>query len=118
MLGEAHFLRAYFYHNLMRSFGGVPIITDVYGLEDDFNTPRNTFAETIDFIVQEADRAAELLPITPPSVGRATMGAALALKSRVLLYAASDLYNESPENDLVGYTSGRSEEHTSELQSR
>ncbi|HLR91096.1 MAG TPA: RagB/SusD family nutrient uptake outer membrane protein [Balneolaceae bacterium] len=106
MLGEAHFLRAYFYHNLMRSFGGVPIITTVYGLEDDFNAPRNTFAETIDFIVQEADRAAELLPITPPSVGRATMGAALALKSRVLLYAASDLYNESPENDLVGYTSG------------
>src|SRR5690625_7468972 len=90
----------------MRSFGGVTIITDVYGLEDDFNTPRNTFAETIDFVVQEADRAAELLPITPPSVGRATLGAALALESRERLYTASDLYTEQPENELAGHTSG------------
>src|SRR5690625_2546189 len=51
MLGEAHFLRAYFYHNLMRSFGGVPIITTVYGLEDDFNAPSNTLAALNDVFV-------------------------------------------------------------------
>lgn len=106
MVGEAHFLRAYFYHNLMRSFGGVPLITEVYSLEDDAQIPRNTFAETIDFIVQEANTAANLLPESPANMGRASKGAALALKSRVLLYAASDLYNENPESDLVGYTSG------------
>lgn len=106
IIGEAHFLRAYFYHNLMRSFGGVPIITEVYGLEDDARVPRNTFEQTINFIVDEADMAAELLSVEPANLGRATKGAALALKSRVLLYAASDLYNENPANELVGYTSG------------
>lgn len=104
--GEAHFLRAYFYHNLLRAYGGVPIITQVYGLNDDLLVARNTFAETVDFIVQEADMAASLLQLEPRQMGRATKGAALALKARVLLYAASDLYNENPANDLVGYTSG------------
>jgi len=92
--GEAHFLRAYFYHNLLRAYGGVPIITKVYGLNDqDLLVPRNTFKETVDFIVADADTAASLLDLNPRNLGRATKGAALALKSRVLLYAASDLFH-------------------------
>ena len=108
MEGEARFLRAYFYHNLLRIYGGVPLVTQVYGLGDDFAAPRDGFAETVDFIVAEADSAAVLLPVShgAADLGRATRGAALALKARVLLYAASDLYavNPSgrPENGYVG----------------
>src|SRR5213595_1266000 len=98
MKGEAYFLRAYFYHNLMRMYGGVPLITKVYGLNEDFTVARNSFKETVDFIVANADSAAALLPLSHSgvNVGRATKGAALALKARVLLYAASDLYNANP----------------------
>ena len=107
--GEIYFLRSYFYHNLMRVNGGVPIITQVYGLDDSTSIARNTFAETVDFIVKDADSAAALLPLsfTGADVGRATKGAALALKSRVLLYAASDLYNINPSGKPeFGYTDG------------
>jgi hypothetical protein len=109
--GEIHFLRSYFYQNLMRVNGGVPIITKVYGLHDSTSIARNTFTETIDFIVKDADSAAALLPLsyTGADVGRATKGAALALKSRVLLYAASDLYNVNPSGKPeFGYTDGGS----------
>lgn len=108
MKGEALFLRAYFYHNLMRMYGGVPLITQVYGLNDEFNVPRNSFKETVDFIVADADAAAALLPPSTSDLGRATKGAALALKSRVLLYAASDLYNVNPSGmPETGYTSAQ-----------
>ena len=117
MLGEVHFLRAMIYHELVSDYGGVPLITDVYSLEDEFAVPRNTYEECIDFIVGECDKAAELLPSknTGANNGRATKGAALSLKSRVLLYAASDLHNTyqfagyaNPE--LIGYTSGSQSE--------
>ena len=107
MKAEAYFLRAYFYHNLMRMYGGVPLITKVYGLNDDYAVARNSFKETVDFIVANADSAAALLPLSYSGidVGRATKGAALALKARVLLYAASDLYNLNPsDSTFTGYT--------------
>src|SRR5206468_330895 len=107
MKGEVYFLRAYFYHNLMRMYGGVPLITKVYGLNDDYKVARNSFKETVDFIVANADSAAQLLPLsyTGDNLGRATQGAALALKARVLLYAASDLYNVNPSGKAEnGYT--------------
>ena len=107
MKGEAYFLRAYFYHNLMRMYGGVPLITKVYGLNEDYKVARNSFKETVDFIVANAGSAVALLPTsyTGADVGRATKGAALALKARVLLYAASDLYNVNPSaNAFTGYT--------------
>ena len=109
MSGEVHFLRAYFYHNLLRIYGGVPVVAEAYDLEDDLLVPRNSFGETVDFIVAEADSAAALLPLeyTGEDIGRATRGAALALKSRVLLYAASDLYHENPGGmPETGYTGG------------
>ena len=108
MKGEAHFLRAYFYHNLLRVYGGVPLITQPYGLNDDFEVARASWEETLDFVLAEADSAARLLPLQqgPDDLGRATRGAALALRARVLLYAASDLFNENPSGmSVTGFTS-------------
>ncbi|MDR1601832.1 MAG: RagB/SusD family nutrient uptake outer membrane protein [Tannerella sp.] len=115
LTGEVYFLRAYHYHNLVFLYGGAPIVEHAYGLDDDFLAPRNSFEECINFIASDCDKAAALLPLahTSSNYGRATKGAALALKARVLLYAASDLYNcnaswasgySNPE--LVGYTGG------------
>ncbi len=93
---EARFLRAYFYFELTKRYGGVPIIAQIYSVDDDFQTTkRNTLAECVQYITAECDSAAKNLPVTysATDLGRATKGAALALKSRVLLYAASDLFN-------------------------
>ena len=113
MIGEVHFLRALLYHQLVSLYGGVPIITKAYGLNDDFAVARNPYAECIDFISKECDSAANLLPLVQSgsNQGRATKGAALTLKSRALLYAASDLHNTTvfagyPHPELLGYVSG------------
>src|SRR5690606_24412586 len=110
--GEVHFLRAYLYHMLVSMYGGVPIIEQAYKLGDDYEAPRNTYGESIDFIVSECDKAASLLNAAEDK-GRATKGAALALKARVLLHAASDLYNSDrawtmgyANPELIGYTGG------------
>lgn len=114
MKGEVYFLRGNLYHNLVAMYGGVPIITKAYGLSDDFTTPRDSYENCIKFITSQLDSAAALLPLTQSgnNKGRATKGAALALKSRVLLYAASDLYNSNAawaggaNKELVGYVGG------------
>ncbi|WP_018616487.1 RagB/SusD family nutrient uptake outer membrane protein [Segetibacter koreensis] len=117
MIGEVHFLRAYLYFRLTCYHGGVPIITNVYGLEDNFKIAQSSYADCIKFVVSDLDSAANLLPITQSgdNDGRATKGAALALKSRVLLYAASDLHNPNKNAsvvhgfahpELLGYTDG------------
>ena len=95
MRGEVTFLRAYFYYCLTSLYGGVPLITKAYELEDDFMAPRNSYEECVKFIADECDNAASLLPAvhTANNKGRITKGAALTLKSRILIYAASDLYN-------------------------
>ena len=92
--GEAKFMRAYFYHQLMRYYGGVPIVDKAFALSDtDFLTERSTMEATINFIVKNLDEAAVHLDGKSLERGRATKAAALALKSRVLIYAASDLYD-------------------------
>lgn len=113
LTGEVHFLRAWFYFNLTNLYGGVPIITNVYQLTDSFAIPRNSYADCIKFIVADLDTAANLLPLIESgnNKGRATEGAALALKSRVLLYAASDLHNtqvfpDYSNPELIGYVDG------------
>ncbi len=85
--GEARFLRAFFYHKLIEYFGDVPLITKVQTLEDT-QMARTPKAEVVDFILKELDTAASLLPATYGNAdkGRATKGAALALKARVALY--------------------------------
>jgi len=103
MTGEVHFLRAFFYFNLSKIYGGVPIIKGVFSLDDEFKTARNSYEETVNFILEELNQAIELLPSQHSGVnrGRITKGAAMALKSRVTLYAASDLYNSTISRNTV-----------------
>ncbi|MFT4686005.1 MAG: hypothetical protein ACJATN_001473 [Neolewinella sp.] len=106
LLGEAHFLRAYYYQQLVRFYGGVPLIDRPYELDEDYSIARSTWAETVNFIVADLDMAASLLDGKPENAGRATKLAAQALKSRVLLYDASDVH----QTDLVsGVFSGYSD---------
>jgi hypothetical protein len=110
---EARFLKALFYFELVKRYGGVPILRDdaPYELGEDMELPRNTFEYCVNYIVSELDAIKDSLRTTPVENPAAddhvvTQGAAMALKSRVLLYAASPLYNERPietGNELIGY---------------
>jgi len=104
-LGEAHFIRAFLYFELAKRWGGVPIFDKALELGvDDLDIERSTYDATIDFIVQDCETASSLLSdeYAESETGRATVGAALALRSRVLLYAARTLNN--PDNDLSKWT--------------
>ena len=114
MKAEARFLRAHFYFELVKRYGGVPLIGDnVYVLGDDVQLPRNTFAQCIDYIVRELDEIKDDLRSLPMAdatefAHAPTKEACLAMKARVLLYAASPLFNEKPleaGNELIGYPS-------------
>ena len=117
--GEIHFLRGYYYQQLLRYYGAVPIISKTYGLNEDYSISRNTYEECVNFIIADCDSAALLLDGKPGlGKGRASTIAALALKSRVLLYAASDLHDiptakaksaviaSFPNPEYLGYVSG------------
>lgn len=100
MKGEAIFLRAFYYADLLKYFGGVPIVTDVLTPTDDeiLFEPRETYDATVDFVIAELEKALPLLPNTneysSSDFNRITKGAALALACRVRLYAASPLFND------------------------
>lgn len=102
-VGEAQFLRAFYYFQLVKRFGGVPLLGNVVRTQDDdLSIPRSSFKESVDYIVSELDSAFQKLrpePVAPGDLGKASKGWALALKAKVLLYAASPLNN--PENDPV-----------------
>ena len=106
--GEAQFLRAFCYTKLVRYYGGVPIIEKPFTLSDTLNIPRNSYEECIDFIVTQLDEAAAVLPeyCSGDEFGRVDQRAALALKARVLLYAASKLHDPStvPNGPLYDYS--------------
>lgn len=94
--GEAYFMRAMVFWEGVYRYGGLPIINKRLSPNDFSSYPRNTFSDCVDSIVADCDRAEQLLPdyyTDETKVGRATRIAALALKSRVLLYAASPLFN-------------------------
>lgn len=95
--GQSYFLRAFHYFEMLRRYGGVPIITQPQGLEDDLFVERNTSLECFDFIMSDLDQAILLLPDNWGSadIGRANKGAAHALKGRVALYKASPQFNRS-----------------------
>ena len=108
LLGEAYFLRAYFYQQLVRFYGGVPIIDKPYGLNEDYSIARNTYAQCVDFMVADLTKAIQLLDGRSTVPGRTSKVAAMALKARILLYAASDLHDgptaKSKSATLAGYT--------------
>lgn len=108
MIGEAHFLRAYFYFELMKEYGPVPLAPEEGWALDtpmaDLLVSRNTWDECVDFVVKDLKAAVENLPETQPDVdfGRPTQGAAYAVMSRLLLYSASPLFNgNTAYNDFV-----------------
>ena len=99
--GQGLFLRAWNYHMLYSLFGRVPIVDHTYSLDATFDKTRQDLDVVADFIIRDCDAAAELLPLEyskGKDFGRATKGAALALKSRVLLYKASPLFG-TPSNE-------------------
>ena len=106
LIGEVKFLRAKFYFDLIKYFGGVPLLEKSFQLDDDFNVPRDSYEKIVDWIVKECDEAQALLPEvrTTAEWGRAHQGACLALKARTLLYANSKLHNPSSTPNGPMYT--------------
>lgn len=95
---EARFIRAFLYFELLKRYGGVPLIGDkIFSLKDNLELPRNTFEELVNYITSECDAIkTDLLAeasIADGDLGRIPRGAAIALKCRVYLYAASPLFN-------------------------
>jgi hypothetical protein len=113
--GQVYFMRAWTYFYLTALYGGVPIITKAYSLNDTYDVPRNTYEDCINYVIGQIDSAAMNLSDTYPTDGKVSKGAALAFKARVLLYAASDLHNPAKNSvvtggysnpELLGYTGG------------
>lgn len=105
--GEARFLRAYFYFELVRRYGGVPVIDKTLTAEEAAQVERQSADSCFRFIFADCDSAANRLPSAYTAtisgfddlkdLGRATSWAAKALKARAQLYYASPLFN--PENE-------------------
>lgn len=110
--GEVRFIRVLMYHDLISRWGAMPIITKAYTLndiEEIMNAKRATYEECVNFMTAELNAIIdnEELPasFSGNDQGRVTSVAALALKSRILLYAASDLMNIEVKNECIGYLS-------------
>ena len=131
-VAEARFGRAYAYQNLIELYGGVPLVTKVLALNE-AQVPRNTKDEVLTFVLAELEEASKDLPVTygAADVGRATRGAALALKARAALFngkwdiaataakAVMDLNNyalHSSFSDLFTYNGQNSKEIIFSLQ--
>lgn len=94
---EVRFIRSMFYFDLVKRYGGVPLLTVPQGLDDNMEVARNSTDECFQFIINEMKDIANALPVDAER-GKITKGAALALKARTLLYYASPLYNEANDN--------------------
>lgn len=107
LVAEAKMLRAYFYFNLVRIYGGVPIYN---GLPADanYNIPRNSVNEVYDFIISDLTAAAAVLPQSygASDIGRVTKGGALGLLSKVYLYKKDwqKAYDTSNQVISMGYS--------------
>jgi hypothetical protein len=116
-ISEARFLRGFIYFQMVKRFGGVPIITKVLKLEDseaELFPKRNKEAEVYDFIGKEMDEIATLLPATygNQDIGRPTKFAAMALKSRAMLYAGSIAkFGTVDLNGVVGIPAGDADKY-------
>ena len=107
---EARFIRAWEYFEMVKRFGGVPIVTQALPIDatqEELFVARNSEKEVYDFIGTELEAIAAILPDAADSGGRATKWAALALKSRAMLYAASVAqFGTQQLNGLLGIPSG------------
>lgn len=102
LTAEIRFMRAFFYNELISRYGGVPLITEVFNINSDFDVPRSSFDECNAFVVSELDEIVEDLPNREEAIGadfgRLTKGAALGLKIRALTMYASPLFNPGNDN--------------------
>ena len=97
---ELRFLRAYFYFELFKTYGDVPLVTTTLTNGQANNIKRTPAEQIVKFIIDECDAIAPYLPVSygteyGSEIGRATRIAVFALKARTLLYAASPLHNTS-----------------------
>ena len=103
LMGEALFIRAIHHWFLFQKWGGIPIVDKSFEASDNVLIPRNSVKSVANFIVKSCDDAIALLPktpyTTPQEVGRIDIGTCMALKSKVLLYIASPLYNGKGVNN-------------------
>ncbi len=109
--GEAHFMRAYYYYMLWRSYGGVFIIDHPFDpLKKAETFPRASYDKMVEFIVDEATKAADLLPVEheATNLGRATRGAALMLIAKTYLWASSPVF-QNKDKAYLGFTEDKSE---------
>ncbi|WP_419700990.1 RagB/SusD family nutrient uptake outer membrane protein [Mucilaginibacter sp. NFX135] len=97
--GQALFCRAMQHFEAFRYYGGIPIVNKPLDGDSKIEIPRSSVQSVVDSVVKWCDQAASMLPATRASAdfGKVTKLAALALKARILLYAASPLYN-TPAN--------------------
>jgi len=106
LIAEAKMLRAYFYFNLVRIYGGVPIF-DGLPADKNYNIPRNSVDEVYNFIISDLTSAAAVLPQSYPAsdLGRVTKGGALGLLSKVYLYKKDwqKAYDTSNQVMAMGY---------------
>lgn len=121
-IAEARFLRAFCYFEMVKRFGGVPLVIKSYGYTpgqpvEELQVPRATEEETYNFIASELDEILNILP-ADKNFRRATKWSALALKSRAMLYAASlAKYNNEMASPIVlpgseiGISAGKASEY-------
>ena len=102
-IAEAHVARAYYYSELIKMYGGVPIVEKTQQQSGGELIQRSSYDECVEYIVREIDTWKDQLALNWDAdntrEGRFTLGAALAIKSRVLLYAASPLHNPTGDRD-------------------
>jgi len=101
-IAEAHIARAYYYAELIKMYGGMPIVEQTMQQNGGEMISRASYDECVEYIVNEIDTWKDKLALNwndfADREGRFTLGAALAIKSRVLLYAASPLHNPTDDN--------------------
>lgn len=95
LLGQAYFFRAWYYFEVIRRVGGMPLMDKVFASDYEFDEVRLSYQESSDWAVEQLDEAITLLPDEWPATetGRPIKAAAYALKSMMELYAASPLMN-------------------------
>ena len=107
LLGEVHYLRAYYYFRLVRVFAGVPITTEVIDNSDNWGVPRASTEQVYNLILEDLTKANYMLPVRSAmkaeDLGRATKGAAQAMLLKVNLYMASPYWNKQLTHDPATY---------------
>jgi len=103
-VGQVRFLRAWYLFTLLKHYGGIPLIGNkVFGDDEKIDVPRSSYQACVTYLSNELDTAAVMLPASylpgDPNQLKVTKGSALAVKARMLLYAASPLFNSGPRAD-------------------